>query len=85
MAVTSNTPPPEDEIPHVDITHDLNGDGRDDLVVPDSDGFLGVHPDGRWHARRSSDRSVPPLRRTGSMSVDGYRYNPWVEGQCPRD
>lgn len=27
------------EIPHVDITRDLNGDGRDDLIVPDIDGF----------------------------------------------
>ena len=27
------------EIPHVDITQDLNRDGRDDLLVPDVDGF----------------------------------------------
>jgi len=27
------------EIPHVDITRDLNGDGLDDIVVPDIDGF----------------------------------------------
>lgn len=26
-------------IPHVDITRDLNGDGLDDIVVPDIDGF----------------------------------------------
>jgi len=27
------------KIPHVDVTRDLNGDGRDDLVVPDFDGY----------------------------------------------
>ncbi|MDE0552936.1 MAG: VCBS repeat-containing protein [Candidatus Poribacteria bacterium] len=26
-------------IPHIDITHDINGDGLNDLVVPDIDGF----------------------------------------------
>ena len=26
-------------IPHVDITHDVNGDTRDDLIVPDINGF----------------------------------------------
>ncbi len=30
---------PGGEIPHVDITRDLNHDGREDLVVPDIDGF----------------------------------------------
>ncbi len=29
----------EDGIPRLDITHDLNGDGRDDLLAPDTDGF----------------------------------------------
>ncbi len=27
------------EIPHIDITRDLNGDGLDDIIVPDIDGF----------------------------------------------
>ena len=27
------------EIPHIDISQDLNGDGRDDFVLPDIDGF----------------------------------------------
>lgn len=26
-------------VPHVDVTRDLNGDGRDDFLVPDVDGF----------------------------------------------
>ena len=29
------TPTPEGDVPHVDITRDLNGDERDDLVIPD--------------------------------------------------
>ena len=40
MAATSNFDPPRSgEIPHVDVTRDVNGDERDDLVVPDVDGF----------------------------------------------
>ena len=40
MTVTSNFDRPRrDEIPHVDITRDVNDDDRDDLVVPDVDGF----------------------------------------------
>ncbi|MDE2704646.1 MAG: hypothetical protein OXI35_06215, partial [Gemmatimonadota bacterium] len=40
VAVTSNfNPPRRDEIPHVDVTRDVNGDERDDLVVPAVDGF----------------------------------------------
>jgi hypothetical protein len=40
VAVTSNVSPPRSgEIPHVDVTRDVNGDHRDDLVVPDVDGF----------------------------------------------
>jgi hypothetical protein len=39
----------EGGIPHVDITRDLNHDGRDDLVVPDVDGF--------WISTQSSDGS----------------------------
>ena len=39
VAVTAMTPPSKGDIPHVDITRDVNGDTRDDLVVPDVDGF----------------------------------------------
>ena len=79
VAVTCNTPPPEDEISHVDITHDLNGDGRDDLVVPDSDGF--------WVFIQMEDGTLadpvqigPPIETNRIYIIDGYRYNPWVEG-----
>ena len=37
----------DDGIPHLDITHDVNGDGRDDLLIPDIDGF--------WLALQSRD------------------------------
>jgi len=36
-------------IPHVDITRDINHDGRDDIVLPDLDGF--------WLSIQSSDGS----------------------------
>lgn len=37
----------DDGIPQLDITHDINGDGRDDLLIPDVDGF--------WLALQSRD------------------------------
>ena len=41
LTLTSNfTPPRPNEVPHVDMTEDLNGDGRDDLVVSAQDGFF---------------------------------------------
>ena len=33
-------PADEGEIPYIDITRDVNRDGRDDVVLPDVDGFL---------------------------------------------
>jgi|TARA_Y100000031_G_scaffold156410_1_gene210839 hypothetical protein len=43
------------EIPHLDITRDVNHDGRDDLVVPDVDGF--------WISTQRSDGSFSgPLK-----------------------
>ncbi len=80
VAVTSNTPPPKGEIPHVDITHDLNGDDRDDLVVPDSDGF--------WVFIQMGDGTFadpvkigPPIEMDRIYAADGYRYDPWGEGR----
>ena len=79
VAVTSNTPPPKGEIPHVDVTHDLNGDDRDDLVVPDSDGF--------WVFIQMDDGTFadpvkigPPIEMGRIYAADGYRYDPWDEG-----
>ena len=80
VAVTSNAPPPSDEVPHLDITHDLNDDNRDDLVVPDSDGF--------WVFIQMDDGLFADPLKIGSAieidriyAVDGYRYNPWTGGR----
>ena len=51
VAVSSSfNPPREGEIPHVDVTRDVNDDDRDDLVVPDVDGFWVFIP-GRARSR----------------------------------
>ena len=81
VAVTSNfTPPRKDEVPHVDVTPDVNADGRDDLVVPDSDGF--------WIFIQMSDGAFaekvkigPPTEMERIRGADGYRYNPWSQSR----
>ena len=47
----------EDGIPNLDIARDLNGDGRDDLLLPDIDGF--------WLALQSEDGSFGPAVKLG--------------------
>ena len=77
VAVTSNfNPPRSGEIPHVDLTQDLNDDGRDDLVVPDVDGFQVFI--------QTSDGAFANAVKVGSCTEmariyvdDGYRYDPW--------
>ena len=78
VAVTSNfNPPRRGEIPHVDVTRDVNGDEREDLVVPDVDGF--------WVFIQMSDGAfadpvkLGPSRRM-TVGADGYRHNPWDQG-----
>ncbi|MXY58145.1 MAG: VCBS repeat-containing protein [Gammaproteobacteria bacterium] len=44
-------------IPHLDVMRDLNGDGRDDLCLPDTDGF--------WIALQSSDGSFAEAVKIG--------------------
>ena len=80
VTVISNTLPPNSEIPHVDVTRDLNDDARDDLVVPDSDGF--------WIFIQMEDGAFadpvkigPPIETGRIYAADGYRYNPWDEGR----
>ena len=81
VAVTSSFSPPRGgEIPHVDITRDVNGDGRDDLVVPDVDGF--------WVFIQMSDGAFaepvkigPPTDMSGIYAAHGYRYDPWGQGR----
>ena len=81
VAVTSNFHPPRrDEIPHVDVTRDVNADGRDDLVLPDSDGF--------WVFIQMSDRAFadpvkigPSFEMARVYEPHGYRYTPWDQGR----
>lgn len=47
----------EDGIPQLDIARDLNGDGRDDLLLPDIDGF--------WVALQSEDGSFGAAVKLG--------------------
>ena len=81
MAVPSNFEPPRSgEIPHVDITRDLNGDDRDDLVVPDVDGF--------WVCIQRNDSTFAEKVKIGAatemdriLGADGYRYDPWSQSR----
>ena len=81
VAVTANSDPPRrGEIPHVDVTRDVNGDERDDLVVPDVDGF--------WVFIQLSDGAFADPVQIGlstDMSriygADGYRYDPWSQSR----
>ena len=82
VAVTSSfNPPRRGEIPHVDVTRDVNGDSRDDLVVPQVDGFsVSIQTSGGTFADpvrvgTSTDTAV-------SAGADaGYRYAPWDHGR----
>ena len=81
VAVTSNFDPPhKDEISHVDLTRDVNDDDRDDLVVPDVDGF--------WVFIQMEDGAFadpvkigPPTEMAGIYGADGYRYDPWSQSR----
>ena len=73
-------PPRAGEIPHVDVTRDVNGDDRDDLVVPDVDGF--------WVFVQMADGGFadpvnvgPPTDLRRIYGADGYRYAPWDESR----
>ena len=79
MEISSNfNPPLQGQISHIDITQDVNGDERDDLVVPDVDGF--------WVFIQTSDSAfADPVKIGPSIEMDriygddGYRYNPWAK------
>ena len=81
VSVTSNfTPPRKDEIPHVDVTRDVNADGRDDLVVPDFDGFyvFSQMSDGTF---ADQVKLGPPTEMERILGADGYRYDPWSQSR----
>ena len=81
VAVTSNfNPPRSGEISHVDVAQDVNGDERDDLVVPDVDGF--------WVFVQMSDgvfadpvQVGPSTDMSRIYGADGYRYDPWSQSR----
>lgn len=81
MAVTSSFDlPRRNEIPQVDITQDLNGDGRDDLVVPDLDGFW-VSVQTESGAFADPVKMGPTVDLSRIYGVDGYRYDPWSQSR----
>lgn len=55
-------------VPRVDVTHDLDGDGRDDLVIPDTRGF--------WIALQAPDGSFSDAVMLGPPEphLDGHAY-----------
>ena len=81
VAVTSNfSPPRRGEIPHVDLTRDVNADDRDDLVVPDFDGFwVFIQMEGGAFA---DPVKIGPSTEMGRiLGADGYRYDPWSQSR----
>ena len=67
VTVTSNfNPPRSGEIPHVDLTRDLNDDNCDDLVVPDIDGF--------WVFIQMSDGAFADPVKVGASAEMGRIY-----------
>lgn len=68
--------PHEREVPHVDVTRDVNGDGRIDLVVPGDSGFLiFVRLDSGTFADPIEIGPLPNLDPI--LGADGYRFDPW--------
>ena len=68
--------PHEGEVPHVDVTRDVNGDGRDDLVVPGAEGFK-VFVQMESGAFADPVITGPPADLDPILGADGYRYDPW--------
>ena len=68
------------EVPHVDITRDVNGDGRDDLVVPDSAGFQ-VFVQAGDGTFANPVGIGPPTDMSRIRGADGYRYDPWSQSR----
>ena len=79
--VTSNFDPPRrDEIPHVDLTRDVNDDDRDDLVVPDVDGFR-VFIQMEDGAFADPVKIGPPTEMARIYGADGYRFDAWSQSR----
>ncbi len=80
LTVTAIKPPHSGEIPHVDITRDVNHDGIDDLVVPDVDGF-------QVFIQKHDGTFAEPIKLGTAPEFDehyeagGYRYTPWNQSR----
>ncbi len=81
LTLSSNfNPPRQDEIPHVDLSRDVNDDGHDDLVVPDVDGFwVSIQTEGGAFA--VPVKIGPATDMSGIYGADGYRYDPWSQSR----
>ena len=66
--------------PHVDITHDVNGDDRDDLVIPDADGFW-VFVQVRDGVFADPVKLGPSTEVDRLYGPDEYRYTPWNQSR----
>ena len=75
-----NRIPVSGEIPHVDVTRDLNNDDRDDLAVPGKDGFR-VFIQGEDGTFADPVKIGPPADMSRIYGADGYRYDPWSESR----
>ena len=68
--------PHEGEVPHVDVTWDVNGDDRIDLVVPGDNGFQ-VFVQMESGAFADPVVTGPPPNLDPILGADGYRFDPW--------
>lgn len=67
-------------IPHVDVSHDLNGDRLDDLVLPQADGFQ-VFVQSANGTFAAPVTAGPGVQLAGIYGADGYRHNPFSQGR----
>ena len=68
--------PHEGEVPHVDVTRDVNGDDRIDLVIPGDNGFQ-VFVQLEEGAFADPIVAGPPPNLDPILGADGYRFDPW--------
>ncbi len=80
VTVPSMIVPPDGNIPHVDITRDMNGDARDDLVIPDSDGFW-VFIQTRDGVFADPVKLGLPTEADRIYEADKYQHAPWDQSR----
>lgn len=68
--------PHEGEVPHVDVTRDVNGNGRMDLVVTGDNGFQ-IYVQLEDGAFADPFETGPPPNLDPILGADGYRFDPW--------